>query len=252
VGRDDVVLCHLNHRLVQMCLRLLREELWSQGLTKKLNRFTSRMVPDSVLQTPAVLVHGRLLVLGGDSHRIHEEIILAGGQIREGRFSRMNVSETHSVAAAMTDDEAPGFVEDRLKELWPKIQASVLQALDARMVERTKNLQKFLDDRSEREVTNVTVVMKELARSIRETILNEQNPQLKLDLSGGSAEENNQRGRDLFSLAARLDMIPDELEKEIEHLRSRYRGPQPRLFPVAVTFLVPPRAVAALQQGGRR
>ncbi len=33
VGRDDVVLCHLNHRLVQMCLRLLRAEIWSQGLT---------------------------------------------------------------------------------------------------------------------------------------------------------------------------------------------------------------------------
>jgi hypothetical protein len=27
--RDDVVLAHLNHRLVQMCLRLLRAEVWS-------------------------------------------------------------------------------------------------------------------------------------------------------------------------------------------------------------------------------
>ncbi len=30
-GRDDVVLAHLNHRLVQMCLRLLRAEIWSLG-----------------------------------------------------------------------------------------------------------------------------------------------------------------------------------------------------------------------------
>ena len=28
-GRDDVVLAHLNHRLVQMCLRLLRAEVWA-------------------------------------------------------------------------------------------------------------------------------------------------------------------------------------------------------------------------------
>lgn len=28
-GRDDVVLVHLNHQLVQMCLRLLRAEVWS-------------------------------------------------------------------------------------------------------------------------------------------------------------------------------------------------------------------------------
>ena len=48
-GRDNVVLCHLNHRLVQMCLRLLRAEVWSQGLTKKLNRFATRMVSDNAL-----------------------------------------------------------------------------------------------------------------------------------------------------------------------------------------------------------
>src|SRR5690606_35789197 len=29
-GRDDVVLVHLNHRLPQMCLRLLRAEVWAE------------------------------------------------------------------------------------------------------------------------------------------------------------------------------------------------------------------------------
>jgi hypothetical protein len=235
-----------------MCQRLLREEVWSQGTTKKLNRFTSRMVPDSVLKNPAVLIHGRLLVLGGDNHRIHEEIMIAGGQIREGRFIRMNVGETEDAVAAITDDGAPGFIEDRLKEMWAKLEGSVLQALEARMRDRTKNLQKFLDDRSEREIASITAVMMELAKSIRETILHEQDPQLKLNLSGAPEEERNQRERDLFSLAGRLDTIPDELQEEIEHLRNRYRDPQPRLFPVAVTFLIPPRAIAAMQQGGRR
>ncbi|MEB3151766.1 MAG: DISARM system SNF2-like helicase DrmD, partial [Sphaerospermopsis sp.] len=37
-GRDDVVLAHLNHRLVQMCLRLLRAEVWSKEGKKSLNR----------------------------------------------------------------------------------------------------------------------------------------------------------------------------------------------------------------------
>jgi superfamily II DNA or RNA helicase len=247
-GRDDVVLCHLNHRLVQMCLRLLRAEIWSQGLTKKLNRFTARMVPDTVLQTPAVLIHGRLLVLGGDTRRIHEEIIMAGGQIREGRFSRMNVSDTQAAAAAATGDSAPGFIEDRLKELWAKVEAPLIQSLEARMQERTKNLQAFLDDRSSREIANVTAIMQELERSIRET-LNGKDDQLQFDWS---EQEKQQRERDFGSLRARLAQLPAELASEIEHLRSRYRDPQPRLFPVAVTFLVPPRAVAAPHLGGRR
>src|SRR5690606_33651669 len=36
-GRDDVVLVHLNHRLVQMCLRLLRAEIWARDDVKKLH-----------------------------------------------------------------------------------------------------------------------------------------------------------------------------------------------------------------------
>lgn len=249
VGRDDVVRCHLNHRLVQMCLRLLRAEIWSQGVAKKLNRFTTRMVPDTILQTPAVLVHGRLLVLGGDNHRVHEEIILAGGQLREGRFNRMNVGEVQAAAAAATNEGVPGFVEDRLKELWTKIEAPLIQALEARMQERTKNLQKFLDERSDREVANVSAVMQELERSIRETLAAKDEKQMQFDWT---VEEKQQRERDIGSLSNRLKELPAELTREIEHLRSRYRDPQPRLFPVAVTFLVPPRAVSALQSGGGR
>ena len=249
VGRDDVVLCHLNHRLVQMCMRLLRAEIWSQGLTKKLNRFTTRMVPDTALQTPAVLIHGRLLVLGGDNQRIAEEIIVTGGQLREGRFSRLNVGEVQAAATAATNESAPGFVEDRLKELWVKIEAPLVQALEARMTERTKNLQGKLDERSEREVANVTAVMQELERSIRETLDAKDDKQMQFDWT---VEEKSQRERDIGSLRNRLAEIPAELAREIEHLRSRYKDPQPRLFPVAVTFLVPPRAVAALQSGGSR
>ena len=248
-GRDDVVLCHLNHRLVQMCLRLLRAEIWSQGQAKKLHRFTTRMVPDTVLRTPAVLIHGRLLVLGGDNHRVHEEIIVAGGHLREGRFSRMNVGETQAAAAAASNDRAPHDVENRLMELWPRVENQLLQALEARMQDRTKNLQKFLDDRAEREVANVTAVIQELERSIRETLADKEDPQLKLEWSDG---EKQQRERDIGSLRSRLLELPSELAREVEHLRSRYRDPQPRLFPVAVTFLVPPRAIAALQQGGSR
>ena len=50
--REDVVLVHLNHRLVQMSLRLLRAEIWAmEGQKKRLNRVTARVVPDRCLGT---------------------------------------------------------------------------------------------------------------------------------------------------------------------------------------------------------
>jgi superfamily II DNA or RNA helicase len=242
VGRDDVVLCHLNHRLVQMSLRLLRAEIWSQTGGSKLNRFTARMVANSALQTPAVLVHGRLLVLGGDNQRLHEELLIAGGQLREGRLQRLNVGEVQAAMASATAQPVPEAIRRRLIGLWPEMEAAALQALEARMQDRTKNLRSRLDERSTREVANITAVFDELKKSILETLNTKDDSQLQFDWT---AEEKSQRERDIGSLRARLQELPAELAREVAHLKSRYRDPQPRLFPVAVTFLVPPQAISS-------
>src|SRR5439155_26433777 len=119
-GRDDVVLAHLNHRLVQICLRLLRAEVWATGGKRLLQRVTARLVPDDALDTPAVVVHGRLVVLGVDNHRLHEEVLAAGAWIREGRLARMNVGQTQAALAAGGADVAPEAVRRRLASLWPQ------------------------------------------------------------------------------------------------------------------------------------
>jgi len=40
------------------------------------------MAPAEAMDTPAVIAHGRILVLGGDNHRPHEEIAREEGNIR--------------------------------------------------------------------------------------------------------------------------------------------------------------------------
>ena len=82
-GRDDVVLLHLNHRLVQMCLQLLRGEVWSRGVTRRLHRATARTVPDSLAANPMLIRHARLVVLGGDNQRLHR-----GSHLRRPRTAR--------------------------------------------------------------------------------------------------------------------------------------------------------------------
>lgn len=113
-GRDDVVLAHLNHRLVQMSLRLLRAEVWSREGTKPWHRVTARAVRNHVLDVPVVIAHARLVVTGGDSHRLHEEIITAGGFDREGRFRRMGVREVQTVLDAALPDEPSDALRQRL------------------------------------------------------------------------------------------------------------------------------------------
>jgi SNF2 family DNA or RNA helicase len=250
-GRDDVVLAHLNHRLVQMCLRLLRAEIWSLGTrTKRLSRVSACVVDDSALTHPVVIAHGRIVVLGGDNHRLHEEIITAGGALIEGRFSRLNVGETRAALQAATNTPAPAAIESRFQSLWGKQRDSLLAALETRRVERTKNLEKNLDDLAEKEVNKLRTVMTELQRAIQAELERKDDPQLMLDLRGDEPGKQ-QRERDLAALRNRLKEIPGEIDRESSYIRSRFANPSARLFPVAVTWLIPRKAVREVT-GGKR
>ncbi|MGO9581636.1 MAG: helicase-related protein, partial [Acidimicrobiales bacterium] len=238
-GREDVVLVHLNHRLVQMSLRLLRAEVWSQeGQKKRLNRVTARVVPDSSLRHLAVVAHARLVVIGGDSQRLHEEIITAGGPIREGRFSRFSsLKEMQDVLASATDEEPTDLVKEKLLRLWHYIAEPLHQALEARANDRADGLKKLLQDRANKEVSDITAILNELRQAI-EGQLND--PYYRENyLPGFAPAEQEQFERNVDALRRRLTEIPGEINKETEGIRARFADPQPRMFPVAVTFLLP-------------
>jgi len=219
-----------------MCLRLLRAEVWSPAGKKKLNRVTAAIVADEVLDSPAVFAHGRFVVIGGDSQRLHEEVITSGGVLREGRFSRMNVGEVRDVLAARTAKEPSEQVKQRLAAMWDKVEGPLMQSLEARVKERTNGLQKLLSERAEKEAADITTIMKELEKRIIAELTNPENAQLVMEFS---SSEREQFERNVHSLEARAKAIPREIETETAAIRKRFSDPQPRLFPVAVTFLVP-------------
>jgi hypothetical protein len=239
-GREDVVLVHLNHRLVQMSLRLLRAEVWSREGAKRLNRITARVVPDNVLQHPAMIAHARLVVIGGDCHRLHEEIITAGGTLREGRFARFGtLREMQEALAAASDREPSSPVKKKLLDLWPKNSDSLRQALEARMKDRNDGLKKALIERADKEASDIRTILTELQRAIEAEL---DDPDYKQGyLPGMTPVEQEQFSRNADALRARLQAIPEEIKEETEGIKARFADPQPRMFPVAVTFLIPER-----------
>ena len=240
-GRDDVVLVHLNHRLVRMALQLLRAEIWSSEDRRKLHRVTTRLAPNRELETPAVIAHGRIVVLGGDHHRLYEEIISAGGYLREGRFARFStVGETERLLEQALSEPASEAFQQRLSALWDTHADGLMRALEARMGDRTRTLQNRLDERRDREVSDMTQILQELQGSIEAELKVETDPQLVLEFN---TREKEQLQRDRDNLRARLERIPSELEQETAAIRSRYANPVARLFPVAVTYLVPEHLV---------
>ncbi|HWR66571.1 MAG TPA: DISARM system SNF2-like helicase DrmD [Bellilinea sp.] len=234
-GRDDVVLAHLNHRLVQMSLRLLRAEVWSPISRKGLHRLTAAVVPDSTLSDPAVIAFARLVVIGGDQNRLHEEIITAGGYLKEGRLVRMNVGQVTNAINAVTEHEASDAIQKRLLELYPRIIPAISATLEARSKDRMDGIQKLLMERSAFEANSIESILNELANSIRQELDEPEVMQLELFTS----EEKEQLTRNMDALRRRLAAIPNEIDQEKKSIYSKFSNPQTRMFPVAVMFLVP-------------
>ena len=233
-GRDDVVLVHLNHRLVQMCLQLLRAQIWAVA-DKRLHRISARLVPSNAADTPVAIAHARLVVLGSNNQRIHEEVIFAGGQVKEGRIVRIDrVGELERLFDAGTNRSPSAAFLERIQPLWPTHRENLFRALEARMRDRTDTLKSRLDERATREVAAMRSAMGELLIRIR-TELTAVQPQLELF----TTPEREQLERDHDALQRRLDELPAEMDQEERLIRERYANPLPKLFPVSVTYLVP-------------
>lgn len=236
-GRDDVVLVHLNHRLVQMCLRLLRAEVWAQDDVKKLHRITVRKLPDGSIDGPAVVVVSRLVITGGNHHRLHEELTVSGGLLRDQSFRREEgVSRVQQWMDAAQPVKANDALFDALRLRFDRDRAAILQAIDARSKDRLKFLANTLQTRKRQEIDDIATVLDELEKSIQTELERDQQPE---QMSLFTEDERTQLRRDTAALQARLARIPDERIQEAQSIETRYAKLDDRTFPVAVVFLVP-------------
>lgn len=236
-SRDDVVLVHLNHRLVQMCLRLLRAEIWAQDDVKKLHRVTVRTVPDAQIDGPAVVVVARLIVTGGNHHRLHEELTVSGGYLRDQAFRREEgVTRVQQWLDEAKPISAAPSLFDVLRTRFDRQQEAILKAVDARSKDRLRFLTNTLQARKQQEIDDIGTVLDELEQAIQSELKKEQQPD---QLSLFTEDERTQLRRDIAALEARLARIPDERQMETQAIESRYAKLDDRTFPVAVIFVVP-------------
>jgi superfamily II DNA or RNA helicase len=234
-GTDDVVLAHLGHRLVQMSLRLLRAEVWQATSARRLQRVTARLVDDPRTRDPLAVVYGRLVVTGADGHRLHEEIVQAGGWVREARLERLGVNALQDALERSADTPVSEAMTERLVALHTDLSGSLSSALEARARERFDGVTSLIGRRCEEEVDKITTVLNELGERILSELDAPPDPQLRLF----GADERDQLERNRAFLRSRVAEIPSEIGHETEALRERFRGPQPRVFPVAVEYRVP-------------
>ena len=238
--RDDVVLAHLNHSLVRMSLRLLREEVWKTGSSSRLHRVAVRSVPG--LKEPMVYVFSRLLIVGGDHLRLHEELTFSGGELKADSYRREPVLKTlqQYLDASHPMNDVPDGAFAVLRSRFAKYEESVTRSYEARSKERLDSLLSTLAHRRDSEIADMNALLDELEKSIRKELDVENNHEAYVQLTFDFGDEDLQElKRDFAALRARLGQIPEERANEKSAIERHYSNPRSLTFPAAVLFLVP-------------
>jgi superfamily II DNA or RNA helicase len=233
--RDDLVLVHLNHPLADRAMRMLRKQIWATGPDVDLARVSARFAPR--IDEPSIVAVARLVLAASDGTRLHEEVIAAGGRIRDGRFRRWDtLAEVKAALEAAGPNPVPAHLVIPFAELWPSIERQVFASLEVRGDERATSLASKLKAQAEEDEQAVVAVLGELERSIRERL---GQVQLTLPIDDPDRDDVEAFERDREALERRLDALPEEVETERRRVRARYTDPEPHLFPAAVMLLLP-------------
>jgi superfamily II DNA or RNA helicase len=236
--RDDVVLAHLNHKLVQLSLRLLRAEVWALDDLKKLHRVTFRSSTDLELSDPAIIVFSRLVITGGNHHRLHEELTSCGVELKGNNLNRISqVSRVEVIYEKSIPLKPNEITLSYFKTVVSDKEKIIRSAVNARSRDRLQNLESTLTRLKNSEVEDLNSILTELERAIKNELTQTEPEQLKLDL--WPEEQRRQLRKDIAALEARLARIPLERSREISAIESRYNELTDRTFPVAMAIVLP-------------
>ena len=103
------------------------------------------------------------------------------------------------------------------------------------MKQMVEGLQKKLSERADKEAGDIESILNELKKSIEREL--KEPEYIQPMLFDDPEQERFERNKD--AMRARVKEIPEEIKRETAAIRARFADPKARIFPVAVTFLIP-------------
>ncbi len=157
--RDDVVLAHLEHPLVAQSTRLLRSAVWSDRTPlHRVAGVRAGLPAEAGIDGLLVAVFSRLVVVGSDGARLHEEVVLSGRALRpSGRSRRLELEQPRlaalreAVEGALEPDAcrpAPPSAMQALVEAWDGLRPLLAEDVTVRAGEVLARLSRTLQARA--------------------------------------------------------------------------------------------------------
>jgi ERCC4-related helicase len=248
---SDVVHAHLGSRLVDQAQRLLRSAVWGeQAALSRVTGVTADLPEEVRADEYLVTVVSRLVLVGADGGRLHEEILLAARAVpRSGRSRRLEVEERRfeALRAAVEGALEPSTClpadtasARQLTTAWPDLRQLLTGDVAARAAVRKAALERELARRESDELQRVDAVTDHMRRTLTEALAEPVPVQLRLDEL--DQPERRQVAVDRAAWRARLEGLDAERERERAAVTRRYRGVRELTFPVAVVLVTRPES----------
>ena len=247
-GDDDVVLAHLGHPLVAHATRMLRSALWGGRIP--LHRVAAvKFTPpgDAGIEGVLVAVFARLVVVGSDGRRLHEEVMLAARVVPPaGRSRRLELEQPRyarireAVEGALEPQfcwQAPEAERQLVVTRWPELEPLLAADVQARAAERLTTMERDLARRRDDETRRTEAVFAQLRLTLQSAL--ESPPPVQLTFDDLDDAEQQQLDRDRHAWQARLDGLDDEQARELAAIGHRYAEVRELVFPFAVAVCVP-------------
>ena len=245
-GREDVVVAHLGHPLVAHCTRLLRSAIWGGRVALRRVTAVRAALPEGIADGGLLVVaFARLVVVGGDGARLHEEVVLAGRELPpSGRSRRVELDagryrDVRAAVEAALDPAscrpAPAAAEAHLVAEWDDIAPRLAADMQRRADQQFEGLARDFARRHAEEVARVEGLFDQLAATLRRAL--EAAPAARqLSFADLDVTERQQVERDRRAWQERLDGIEVERRRELDTVARRFAGARNLVFPFAVAL----------------
>ena len=247
-NRDDLVLAHLEYPLVAQATRLLRSAIWGGRTT--LHRVAALKFtppPEAGVNGLLVAVFARLVLVGADGRRLHEEIILSGRIVPPaGQSRRVELEENRHQALHRSVEDAlepnacrlaPESARIDFANQWNRLEPLLARDVQVRAQERKERLQRDLDRREAEEQRNVDTVFTQLRANLDTALEGPGAVQLTFDQL--DEQEKHQFERDREAWRGRRDGLEEEKRRELDAIKRRYENVRELVFPFSIALCVP-------------
>jgi hypothetical protein len=226
-----------------MSTRLLRAAVWGTE-HGGLNRVAACLSDDPELEATLLVTFTRLVLVGADGVRLHEEVFPAGGWLRDGRFLALGVTKlgelVDRVLAIENPESASPLEQQGLARQWQRGRAALATAMANRAREREQSVRTRLDTLKADEVKRLDQALDQFRRTLERALGSSEAEQLELRLD--DLEERSQLRRDVDAWRTTLAGLDAQREAEAQQIDHRYSEVRALTFPAAILFVVPRRS----------